>query len=381
RVGAGCPLLPSDLPDTVDTVLLAPDAPWQLRDAGGGRRILLEVTSPEEVPGPGSGADGLVARGSEGGGLAGELSTFVLLQRLVAGTGVGLPVWAAGGIGLHTAAGAIAGGATGVVLDVQLALTKEACENLPGDVAAALRSMDGSETVVAGGRRVYRRPGPELTGGPLPIGQDGAFAAGLADRYCTVGGIVQAVRSAIRQHLVAAELCPPLTVAQGPMTRVSDRVAFAGAVAAEGGLPFLALALMSGPDVAALVEEAAGQLAGQQWGVGILGFVPPDLRETQLEAVRSVRPPLALIAGGRAAQAAALEAEGIATYLHVPSPGLLDRFLADGARRFVFEGSECGGHIGPRASFPLWEAQVERLLAFGDDRRNKMAGPSFYAAL
>src|SRR5438105_2619107 len=382
RVGAGCPLLPSDLPDVVDTVLLAPDAPWQLRDAGGGRRILLEVTSPEEVPGPGSGADGLVARGSEGGGLAGELSTFVLLQRLVAGTGVGLPVWAAGGIGLHTAAGAIAGGATGVVLDVQLALTKEACENLPGDVAAALRSMDGSETVVAGGRRVYRRPGPELTGGPLPIGQDGAFAAGLADRYCTVGGIVQAIRSSIRQHLVSAPLCTPLTVAQGPMTRVSDRVAFAGAVAAEGGLPFLALALMRGPEVATLVAEASQQLAGQQWGVGILGFVPPALREAQLEAVRAVRPPFALIAGGRAAQAVALEADGIATYLHVPSPGLLDRFLADGARRFVFEGSECGGHIGPRASFPLWEAQVEHLLDFGDDRRNnKMAGPSFYAAL
>src|SRR5207302_11424719 len=32
-------------------------------------------------------------------------------------------------------------------------------------------------------------------------------------------------------------------------------------------------------------------------------------------------------------------------------------------------------------SFPLWEAQVEHLLAFGDDRRNKMAGPSFSAAL
>src|SRR5437763_8254937 len=381
RVGAGCPLLPSDLPDTVDTVLLAPDAPWQPGDVGPGRRVLVEVTSPEEVPGPGSGADGLVARGSESGGLTGELSTFVLLQRLVAGTGAGLPVWAAGGIGLHTAAGAIAGGATGVVLDVQLALTNEACEKLPGDVAAALRSMDGSETVVAEGRRVWRRPGPELTWGPLPIGQDGAFAAGLADRYRTVGGIVQAARWSIRQHLVSAELCTPLTVAQGPMTRVSDRVAFAGAVAAEGGLPFLALALMSGPEVAALVEEAAGQLAGQQWGVGILGLRPPDLREAEGEAGRSVRPPFALIAGGRAAQAAALEAEGIATYLHVPSPGLLDRFLADGARRFVFEGSECGGHIGPRASFPLWEAQVEHLLAFGDNRRNRMAGPSFYPAL
>src|SRR5207302_1031077 len=193
----------------------------------------------------------------------------------------------------------------------------------------------------------------------LTNGNDVTIANGLAVRYCTGRGSVKGLWSAIRKHLSTTPLCTPLTVAQGPMTRVSDRVAFAGAVAAEGGLPFLALALMSGPEVAALLEEAAEQLAGQQWGVGILGFVPPDLREAQLEAVRSVRPPLALIAGGRAAQAAALEAEGIATYLHVPSPGLLDRFLADGARRFVFGGSACGGHIGPRASFPLWEAQVE----------------------
>ena len=71
---------------------------------------------------------------------------------------------------------------------------------------------------------------------------------------------------------------------------------------------------------------------------------------------------MALIAGGRPSQAAPLEAEGIATYLHVPSPGLLDRFLKDGARRFVFEGRECGGHVGPRSSFALWERQIERLL-------------------
>ncbi|MFE6486516.1 SDR family NAD(P)-dependent oxidoreductase, partial [Streptomyces sp. NPDC057757] len=27
-------------------------------------------------------------------------------------------------------------------------------------------------------------------------------------------------------------------------------------------------------------------------------------------------------------------------------------------RKFVFEGAECGGHVGPRNSFPLWEAQL-----------------------
>ena len=82
---------------------------------------------------------------------------------------------------------------------------------------------------------------------------------------------------------------------------------------------------------------------------------------------RASRPPFALIAGGRPDQAAELEREGIATYLHVPSPGLLDQFLRDGARRFVLEGRECGGHVGPRSSFVLWEQAGARPGA-GDRR-------------
>src|SRR5690606_7315328 len=61
-----------------------------------------------------------------------------------------------------------------------------------------------------------------------------------------------------------------------------------------------------------------------------------------------------------------LEEAGIKSYLHVPSPGLLSRFLSDGARSFVFEGRECGGHVGPRSSFALWEAQIERLMQVSD---------------
>src|SRR5262249_49188331 len=69
-------------------------------------------------------------------------------------------------------------------------------------------------------------------------------------------------------------------------------------------------------------------------------------------------PPFALIAGGRPDQALALEAEGIKTYLHVPSPALLRLYLGDGATRFVFEGRECGGHVGPLSSFVLWEQMI-----------------------
>ena len=38
------------------------------------------------------------------------------------------------------------------------------------------------------------------------------------------------------------------------------------------------------------------------WGVGILGFVPAELRKEQLEVVREIRPPYAIIAGGRPAR-------------------------------------------------------------------------------
>src|SRR5207247_6396419 len=99
------------------------------------------------------------------------------------------------------------------------------------------------------------------------------------------------------------------------------------------------------------LEETAALLGSRPWGVGILGFVPPDVRDAQLEVIHDVRPPVALIAGGRPSQAKPLEDAGIPTYLHVPSPGLLDNFCKAGARRFVFEGRGCGGHVGPRSSF------------------------------
>ncbi|MEC4018581.1 polyketide synthase, partial [Streptomyces sp. H27-D2] len=407
RVPAGCPLGPDDLPAGVDTVLLTGSsiepaagprtgavAAWA---AGGGRRVWAEVTTPREaVAAVAAGAAGIVVKGHEAGGRVGELTTFVLLQRVLADPAVTVLVLAAGGIGPHTAAAAIAGGARGVVLDAQLALTTEGEAGLPGPVVAAIRAMDGSETTVVDGHRVYTRPDLGPPAGPgadtarllgarslrtqyLPIGQEGAFAARLADRHRTTGGVLQAVRAAVTGHLDAvvrtrplrrsgrpAAREPRLPVAQGPMTRVSDRPAFASAVADAGGLPFLALAVMAGPEVRRLLTETAERMADRPWGVGLLGFAPAELRREQLAAVAAARPPYALIAGGRPAQAAPLEAAGTRTYLHVPSPGLLDRFLAEGARRFVFEGMECGGHIGPRAAFPLWEEQIERLLGCPD---------------
>ncbi|MBO2455813.1 SDR family NAD(P)-dependent oxidoreductase [Actinomadura barringtoniae] len=361
RVPDGCPLTPSALPDEVDTVMVAVPEGIGLWSDGGRRRVLVEVRdTAQAAQAIADGAAGLIVRGNEGGGRVGDLTTFMLLQHVLAAE-PGVPVWAAGGIGPHTAAGVVAGGAAGVVLDAQLALTTESRSVLPAAVSAAIRAMDGSEPSLTHGRRVFTRPGLPA---PLPIGQEGAFAAPLADRYATTGGVIQAVREAILAGVAEAPAVR-LNVAQGPMTRVSDQAAFAEQVAKEGGLPFLALALMRGDEVHRLLLETAERLGDLDWGVGVLGFVPAELRAEQLDAITRVRPPFALIAGGRPAQAAPLEEAGIRTYLHVPSPGLLKRFVAEGARRFVFEGMECGGHVGPRASLPLWEAQLSVLADEG----------------
>lgn len=359
-------------------------------------RVIAQVTSVAQARSAvAAGADGLLVSGCEAGGAVGDTEAFILFQQTVE---LGTPVWVRGGIGLHTAAAVVAGGGAGVVLDTQLGLLREA--GLDHELVRVLEAMDGSETRVVGGYRFYTRPdlaaatldedtepavvgsmlGDNLHSGLVPFGQDSGFATGLSRRFVTVGGVVQAVRNSIDTHLAVVADAAPLApgagvstahrtrypIAQGPMTRVSDRAAFAAAVADGGGLPFLALALLPAAEVRALLTETAELLGDRPWGVGVLGFVPPELRAEQLEVVHEVAPPVALIAGGRPSQAAPLEAAGISTYLHVPSPGLLDRFLKDGARKFIFEGRECGGHVGPRSSFALWDAQIERLLGVDD---------------
>ncbi|WP_162932350.1 type I polyketide synthase [Solimonas sp. K1W22B-7] len=343
-----------------------------------------------------SGAAGLIAKGQESGGRIGEESSFVLLQRLVALTqavaagGRTVPVWCQGGVALHTAAGAFAGGAFGVVIDSILAGFPES--SLPAELKSQVLAMDGSEVRVAAGYQVYAR-GPReiaalelldaaavraaLAGGELvAVGQDAALSRLVLNECSNLEALTQTLRLRVTGQLHQAQTLRVLDegnawaqahgtrypVAQGPMTRVSDTAAFSAAVAADGGLPFLALSLMKEQASRELLEATRAQVGDRPWGVGLLGFAPPDILDPQLALVKEFKPPVLLLAGGRPAQARPFIDMGIATYLHVPSPGLLDIFLKDGATHFVFEGRECGGHVGPRYSFVLWE-QALALLA------------------
>ncbi len=351
--------------------------------------LLVEVSSRQGAARAGSLAcDGVVLAGLEAGGRGSDETSLILLQAALK-TGSG-PFWVRGGMSLHSGAAVVAAGARGVVLDGALLLAKES--PLSAQDRAVIGRLDGGETtLVRDGEgkpvRVFLPRGVPRPEEPIParesigfepgriwpMGQDAAFAAPLAARHGTVGGIIQAVDNAIDVSLATAARLRPLSpdsplsrdhrtrfpLVQGPMTRVSDTSAFAEAVSDGGALPFLALALSRGDACRALLTETAERLNGRSWGVGILGFAPPELRAEQMAAIREVKPPFALIAGGRPDQARRFEDEGIRTYLHAPSPGLLRQFLKDGARRFVLEGRECGGHVGPRTSLVLWEQAVE----------------------
>lgn len=394
-------------------------ADLQRLEAPAHQHLLLEITNIaalEELPASVS-VRGIVAKGNEAGGRVGEDSAFVLAQKLLAHTQV--PIYVQGGIGIYTAAACRAGGAAGVILDDQCWLMPES--PLEQAWQQELARVNGQETVVLGTRvgqrmRVLLRPGlaganalraaeqqleidddddpaslaerwhalAEHTIGwndpaefAWPVGQAVGQARDLYERYRTTGRLIQAVFEESYMYLTLAQELQPLApgsplavshgthypIIQGPMTRVSDTAAFAHAVAGAGALPMLALAMMPYDRVMPLLEETQDKLGDRPWGVGILGFVSPEVRAAQMRAVFAAKPRFAIIAGGRPDQVADAESRGIAAYVHVPVPALLPMYLAQGVRRFIFEGRECGGHIGPLTSFALWDSMIHALLA------------------
>ncbi|MEZ6089876.1 MAG: beta-ketoacyl synthase N-terminal-like domain-containing protein [Pirellulaceae bacterium] len=394
-------------------------------------RLLIEVTSTEKLAqAEGLQIDGVILKGNEAAGWVAAETTFLLLQRwarMDQSVRSRLPAYAQGGVGPHTAAACQAAGVRGVVLDSQVLLTKG--NALRSSTRHWIASYDGSQTHLLGESlgACFRFAAPPSAGivkrlralelslqqrqesdatfdvssawfdgveqavdenddpRVLIMGQDLAFATKLADRYVDVRGVVQGVIDEANANILSADTAKvlesdsPLAVShgtglpivQGPMTRVSDTAEFAEAVAREGGLPLLALALMRGAEASEILRQTRAKLGDRGWGAGLLGFLPPEIRNEQVAAIKEHRPPMALIAGGRPDQAKELEAIDIPTYLHAPSPGLLDMFLREGARRFVLEGRECGGHVGPRSSFVLWESLLDVLDTFLQHNRQE----------
>lgn len=374
-----------------------------------GVRVLAEVTTPDW---PGESLDdvldGLWIKGNEAGGFVGEEASFILIQKWLKRTQS--PLYVRGGVTPHSAAACAAAGLAGGVLDSQLLLLDVL--GLAETLDPLLKNLSGSETVGVGDGehgeyfRILLRPGNpvarefvsrgEMEGAQglrglvagkidwsrpnrslLPIGQDVAFAAAWRNRYGTLHAIFSAIDKAVVDHLDAAiaarsiaqdapfahELGLRYPLVQGPMTRVSDTAEFALSVAKGGALPMVALALLKDAPLDALLARTATLLKDLHWGIGLLGFAPQSLLDEQVAIALKHKPDYAIIAGGRPDQAVRLDQAGIPSFLHVPGAKLIPMFLQEGARRFIFEGRECGGHIGPLSSFVLWSAMVDALLA------------------
>ena len=349
--------------------------------------LIYETTNiSDAMDAQSAGFDGVILKGNESGGLIGTQSSFIQTQDLSGK--LEIPYWVQGGIGPHNAAALRVAGATGVVLCEQTWLTLES--PFSSKQQSIWESCDGGETeLIHSGKEIFRILKPHYAeriqecdilstkaDKTYPISQDIAFASFHKKHYGTVGRIITAYQEcmktvpqlAVKQNILSSGSSLAnahgtlLPIVQGPMSRVSDTAEFAHSVAQEGALAFLALSVIRGKQLQELLTKTHKLLGTASWGVGILGFLPKEIRDEQLEAITKIKPPFALISGGTPKQANDLEALGIKTYLHVPSPGLLKIFIGQGIRKFIFEGSECGGHTGPRSSLLLWEQITQILL-------------------
>ena len=353
---------------------------WQVRTAG-------EVEKALELN-----AKTLILKGCEGAGFCGEDSSFILFQKVIAHCkNAGAVVLIQGGVGVHAAAAYIALGAAGVVMDSQVALFPEC--GLSQVHKTALGKLSGNEIRISSGYHYYVFPGPDVNGGileldelfarilkpesdVLPLGQDIILATDLSDEYKRLKHLVKAIKRSASVHMkqamikdyfaqgcdTAETLGTAYPVIQGPMARISDVPGFLRSIADGGALPFFAMGMMRGQAAADALNRTAEALKDKPWGVGILGFTYPKALEEQTKIILEAKPPFVLIAGGHPSQGKVFEKAGIKVLLHAPAPGLLDLFLKDGVRSYIFEGRESGGHIGPLFSAVLWEKQINRIL-------------------
>jgi malonyl CoA-acyl carrier protein transacylase len=388
-----------------------------------GRQWLAEVTSLEQAKqAKFAGASALIACGFEGGGLVGEEAGLVLLRRLLP---LGLPVHVRGGIGPDSAAAVIAAGAAGVVLEHQLwccpefpieeKLRSKVARFNPTDTKSlglhfGLRFRVFGQVATRAPKQLLAREAEMLakhaspadfwaeiarnvSDSPwqtdlktelLPLGQDAALAAPLAAKYHNTAGVISGIISHVEQVLAALPERFPLQenlgaaktngtslpLHQGPMAQVSDTPAFARAVVDAGSMPWLALGNMPAHVAEDVVWKTGEALEGKPFGAGIIGLDANRYRDAHIEmlgrAAKAFPSMMALVAAGTAEQAMQLESLGVRTYLHTPTPGVLDAALKAGQRRFLLEGAEAGGHIGQIGGLALWQLCAQVLQGFID---------------
>ncbi|MCP3952854.1 MAG: acyltransferase domain-containing protein, partial [Desulfobacterales bacterium] len=368
---------------------------------------------------------GLVIRGSEAPGKGSRYSAFILMQWYLENTR--FPLFIHGGVGWHTAAGMFAAGANGIVLDNQLYLTAQA----PVDARfknTILKIEENDSTVIGrtlpcqyrffsklgtrivkdlksreAGLKETQNPDDALyseiaknmtalddsTAEPLQslfyLGQDAVFAKHFVKASDDIGDVLKDFFETIGRRLgliddhdpmragtaLAREHGTRYPIMQGPMANISDTPEFARRILDAGALPFFALASLPDDLTEKILSEGKKQV--DRFGAGLIGIETFNKTiASHLAQVKKHQVPFALFAGGIPAQVLELEKAGTRAYLHTPSMMMLDNAIGSGCNRFIFEGSEAGGHVGTLSSLVLWEMALEKMLALPDKRRKAL---------
>ncbi len=409
----------------LDVVVVAAAAPEHLasisKSALGCKVVVEAVNLGTSFPLADGTPDAVVVRGSEAGGYISRYTSFILLQWYLEKSD--FPVFVHGGVGFHTAAGLFGAGASGVVLDSQLYLTDEAPlapafreqfkkieefdsisigRTLPyrvrffyklatkvvkelGQMESALLNQADEAEILR--REIEKRFTPVNTEGVNPVqslffvGQDGVFAKRFVKESTDVASVIARFFTRVGELTTLVDAHDPLKenspfaqelgtrypIMQGPMANISDNADFAETVYREGGLPFFALGSLPADLAENIVEKASGKVP--RFGAGLIGIEALNKAVVKhIETVKRYKVPFALFAGGIPAQAIELEAAGTKTFLHTPASGMLKNAIASGCSRFIFEGTEAGGHVGRLSSMVLWEMGITHLLEQSDEK-------------
>ncbi|MCF6248089.1 MAG: acyltransferase domain-containing protein [Desulfobacula sp.] len=357
----------------------------------------------------------LILKGNEAGGKVSKYSSFILMQWYLENND--LPVFIHGGVGKYTAAGMLAAGVAGLVMDSQLLMADDApvSENFK-KLLAMVDESDSTEIVFNDNDiyRVFAKLGTkvvkdlkvtavELGNDPkghhklyqaitgrmtalndedaqfiqslFYLGQDGVFAKDFVKDSTRIAEIIPAFFKSIGANLNLIDEFDPIKpdaafakdqgtrfpLIQGPMANISDNSDFANKVLKEGALPFFAVGSLPEELADNMLKDGAKKV--DVFGAGLVGieaFNP--MVKKHLEMVKKYKVPYALFAGGIPSQVAELEKSGTKTYLHTPSVPMMENAIQNGCKRFIFEGGEAGGHVGTLSSLVLWEHAIATLL-------------------
>lgn len=372
--------------------------------------------------------DAIILKGFEAGGMISRYTGYVLMQWYLLNSDY--PLFIHGGVGMHNSAGLFSAGASGVVLDSQLHLSKEA--PVSTNYRKLMETMEDFDTALIEGPggtrfRFFAKLGTaivhdlkkmeshfalsetrddkesleffkkihdncasmndekaNLIQSLFYLGQDAIFAKIFATAGKSLKEIITAFFRSIREHISDVEAHDPIhedselakehstkyPIIQGPMANISESAEFAEKIFRAGGLPFFAMGNLPEHIAEGVIENAAHTRI--PYGAGLIGIeVFNKNLPVHLGLVKEKKSPFALFAGGSPFQVADLERAGTKTYLHTPSSMMLENAIQNGCTRYILEGTEAGGHVGSLGSLVLWELAVDRIERM---EKNEAAG-------